>query len=464
LNYGAPITEKYALLANQPRGFHKNQDEKAAIQPRLLTEKILDLSVFLYYKDTKELRYFNGQIYQPNGEEEIKQTVNLILGPESTQHWENEAIVNIQSSSDSAVVRRDNHYDHVPPPALLPFKDSVYCVVTEKTEPYHKSMTFTSQIPISYDPNADCPLFKKCLDEWLIPEDHAIAQEWLGYCLLRDYPIHKALLCVGGGRNGKSTFLGVIDNLVGYDNVCHVPLQNFAANRFMLAQLWGKYANTAAELSDKAVRQTDLFKKLTGGDMITAEKKNKNPFDFKNHAKLTFSCNKIPESYDMSDAYFDRFLILNFPNQFLDDKADKELGDKLKAELPGILNYALAGLQRLLQNQKFSYNKSLEETRQYYQRASSTVACFVEDALDPASQGEITVEGLYMNYAGYCRDHKITPLTKPVFARKLPEYVAVTRERHRIEGRLTYVWAGIKYKNGETEHPEQDKLNTKREP
>jgi P4 family phage/plasmid primase-like protien len=251
----------------------------------------------------------------------------------------------------------------------------------------------------------------------------------------------------------------VISALLGEENVSHVSLQALCDNRFSQAQLVNKYANIYADLTDKSVYETGVFKVLTGNDWHSVEKKGKQPFENKNYAKLMFSCNKIPESYDDSDAYYRRFNIITFINQFPegDPKTDTHLIDKLKAELPGILNYALIGLQRLLQQNKFSSNKSLEETRIFYKRQASSVAAFVEDSLEVEPNSELTKDGVYAAYCTYCRNTKIASVAKPTFGDKLPKYIEVSSGRSSEKGRPR-TWRGIRFKN-ESENGKQGDLD-----
>src|SRR5208283_2759033 len=97
------------------------------------------------------------------------------------------------------------------------------------------------------------------------------------------------------------------------------------------------------------------FKMLTGGDSIGTEKKFKDEYSFVNYAKLIFSANKPPKVTDEdSYAFWRRWILIEFPNQFGDDKKDPEILNKLtaEAELSGLLNWALEGLARLRQQKK----------------------------------------------------------------------------------------------------------------
>src|SRR5215469_9171016 len=175
------------------------------------------------------------------------------------------------------------------------------------------------QLPIKYDPKAICSNVLKFLGQVLKPKDVFTALELFGYCLYRTSKYQKALLCVGKGANGKSTFLLLFEHFLGKKNTGHVSLQDIASNRFATAGLYGKLANVFADLKNDKLANTGVFKMLVSGDPMKAEKKHCQPFDFENYAKLFFSANQIPQSEDKSYAYFRRWIIFFFENIFEGD-------------------------------------------------------------------------------------------------------------------------------------------------
>src|SRR5207302_7003645 len=114
-----------------------------------------------------------------------------------------------------------------------------------------------------------------------------------------------------------------------------------------------------ADLPDNILKSAGTFKMLTGGDSIMAERKFGHPFLFKNYAKLMFSCNKVPEVQEDSDAFFRRWIIITFPNKFEGANDDRDMLSKLTTpeELSGIFNWALKGLKRL-QQQGWQFSNS----------------------------------------------------------------------------------------------------------
>ena len=248
-----------------------------------------------------------------------------------------------------------------------------------------------------------------------------------------------------------STFLYVLTKTLGKQNVSSIPLQIISGNRFALAELYGKMANVYPDLPAVALRDTGLFKSLVTGEMISGEYKFKGRFDFVPYAKLLFSCNKMPQTPDDTDAFFRRWLINAFPVQFLPDnpKTDPNLKEKLTTpeELSGILNWALEGLQRLLKQEKFSTGETVEETRDRYTLLSNSAEAFAERQLVVASGETETKETVYNAYIQFCKEHNLPTISKNAFSMQLPQYIPCTDSLAKIHGKPVRIWRDIKLKD-----------------
>jgi phage/plasmid-associated DNA primase len=184
-----------------------------------------------------------------------------------------------------------------------------------------------------------------------------------------------------------------------------------------------------------ALKSTGTFKMLTGGDPITAERKYGQRAPFVNYAKLIFSANKVPMAYDDTDAFFRRFIIIKFPRTFDKGTADARLLEKLTTgeELSGLLNWALAGLRRLMGNGfVFSNSKSVDEVREEYIRMSNPVEAFFMDMVEEDPEKRIAKADLYQAYASYCKAKKLTSVSMPTFFMN-----AKKNGRNYSEARLT---------------------------
>ena len=309
-------------------------------------------------------------------------------------------------------------------PFILNVQNGMLDLRTRELLPHDPKYLSTVQLKVKYDPLATCPAIMKFLQEVLYEEDIPAIQELLGYVLWRDYPAAKAWMLVGTGANGKSTFIALLKTLLGIENVSSRGLVDLEKNRFATADLFGKLANLYADLEDVALKSTGKFKMLTGRDPVTAEFKYRNGFPFLNIAKMVFSCNKIPEAVDDTDAFFRRWVIITFPNQFLGNREDRNLLAKLTTpeERSGLLNFALEGLTRLQSNGwHFSNPKTTAEIRNEYIRKSSPVQAFLMDCTKLDVDGLIPRAQLFSRFSEYCHTHQLPVPSSDSFFKKLPE-------------------------------------------
>jgi putative DNA primase/helicase len=378
--------------------------------------------------------------YTPDGKAHLKTHTRRALGKHLTRNRLGEVInfVTCSTLKDTDTT----------PPHLILVKNGLLNVKTGKLEDFNPDYFILNVVPVRYDPNAKINIIESFVKEIVHPDDLSVLQESAGYCLWREYPIHVAIMLIGEGANGKSTWLELLRAFLGNENVSTEPLQSFEANRFSLGCLFGKLANVYADLSDRALVKTGNFKMLTGGDTISAEYKFRDRFNFKNYAKLIFSANKIPESKDDTTAFFRRWIIINFPKQFLPDnpKTDPQLLKKLttEAELSGFLNWCLEGLRRLIENNKFSKSRSIEETREQYLRSSDPVKAFAMDRLEYKAGSAIPKFEVYKAFIGYCQEMKLPTVSQVTFAMKLVECMPNTKSgRKRIGGTQTYCWEDL---------------------
>jgi len=415
--------------------------------PKLLAEQIMSKYRFATVRDTDDVFYYNQGCYHRYGEAIIREEAQRELDILCKTNYVNETLDYIRRAT---YIPRE-HFER--PLEEICVKNGILNIYTGEFTPHSPDKFFINVIPVNYDPNADCPRIKQFFREVLDPEDIPVIEELFGYCLTRSYPIQKAFMFVGSGANGKSTMLNLLKEFLGKENVSTRTLQELEENRFAKADLYGKLANICPDIPDKPLEHSGVFKALTGGDPITGEHKFKGPFVFTNYAKLIFSANKVPFSRDESDAFFRRWIIINFPNTFPPGKADPNILQKLTTpeELSGLLNLALKGLKRLLERGQFSYSKSTEETREQWIRMADPVRAFVMDRLEVAPEEWIGKKELYSAFCAYCREKKYPTVSERTFHERIVRVVKVTDYRPLVEGKRVRAWRGIRFKIMEEE-------------
>jgi len=408
---------------------------------------------FATHKQSHEVWVYKNGVYYPDGEEVIRAEVRELLGDDATDHRVGEVVSHIRDTTFTDPEKFN------PPLERINLENGVLNLKTAELEKHALDVIFTNKLPVKYDPRARCPVILKFLSEILHPDDIPVIQEFVGYCLYRKYCFARALMCVGAGSNGKSTLLMLIETLLGKDNVATPSLQRLLYNRFAAAELFGKLANIHADLPPTPLAQTGMFKMLTGGDTIHAERKHQDPFNFTNYAKLIYSANELPQTADLTEAFWRRWIIVEFPNAFPegDPKTDPHVLKKLTTpdELSGFLNWALEGLKRLLENSKFTPTKTRAEIEEEWTIRTDSLRAFVRKhaAVDPRCF--VTKGDFYAAYQDFCSEHEAEAVSKNMVGLRLPTIMRCSGQVRKIGGEAVRVWRGIRL-TGKFEHKENE--------
>lgn len=240
--------------------------------------------------------------------------------------------------------------------------------------------TFTSW-SVQFDRTAACPRWQEFLDE-VLPnrDDQHLLQEYVGYCLTFDTRLHKFLILRGEGSNGKSVTIDVVIQTIGVTNVTNIGLERFL-DKFALARSIGKLANVVSEIGPMRGPVEGILKAIVSGDPISVEFKNQTPFDARPTVRLLFATNVLPPFNDRSDGLWRRLLILPFNVAIPEDRQDPKLAEKIcAAELPGVFNWALAGLKRLRQQARFTQTEATRQAVEEHRRACNPERQFLDES------------------------------------------------------------------------------------
>lgn len=266
----------------------------------------------------------------------------------------------------------------------------------------------TIQLPVNYDAKAKAPRFEKFLDEIYCDDSDRLEKkiltlEMMGYSLTVSCKYEKFALLIGQGANGKSVLLSILVSLVGNKNAAAVQ-PNQLDNKFQRAHLHSKLVNVVTEISENHVMADAQLKSIVSGELSTAEHKHKSPFDFRPFCTCWFATNHMPRTRDFSNALFRRALILTFNRTFKKHEQDKHLTDKLKRELPGILNLVLEAFAGVIESSEFTEPKSSESAKRKWQLECDSVAQFVEDKCVLGPNHKVTSNDAFQAYKEWCSD------------------------------------------------------------
>jgi len=282
-------------------------------------------------------------------------------------------------------------------------------------------------------------------------ESIATLQEIFGYLVSGETRQQKAFLIVGPKRSGKGTIGRVLRALLGYDNVAGPTLASLSEN-FGLAPLIGKRvaiisdARLGGRIDQHLIAERLLS--ISGEDSLTIDRKYRDPWTGRLPVRFLILSNELPRLADASGALASRFVLLMMQRSFY-GREDLGLDEKLLRELPGILNWSLAGLERLKFRHHFIRPKSSAEALQELEDLTSPIGAFIRECSVVAPDETAYVEEVYQRYQSWCAANNRLPGTAQTFGRDLRAAVpGLTTERPRAAGpERKRVYRGIGLQN-----------------
>jgi putative DNA primase/helicase len=318
-----------------------------------------------------------------------------------------------------------------------------------KQQPHRREDNLTVQVPVPYDPGTRCPKFLDFLQQVFAGDkdgaDKALViMEMIGYSMLTSCRFEKFILLIGGGANGKTVLLKVLESLVGSGMVSAVQPSQLD-NRFQRAHLAGKLVNIVTEIAEGAEIADAQLKAIVSGELTTAEHKHRPPFDFHPFVTCWFATNHLPHSRDFSEAMFRRAIVIQFNNRFEGPKCDPNLIDKLKTELPGILTLALGAVRGVILRGSFTEVSSSTVAKREWQLQCDQAAQYFEERLQKAPESRVGSTSLYQDYREWATEQGVNrPLTQRTLIQRLVNRYGVVSERSNQQ---RYV-GGIKLRPG----------------
>jgi len=436
------------------------KDKKINEATEIIVNYIKDKEkIYTTKNDNKsEMWIYKEGIYTPQGKSEVKKIMRGVLDKWFNQFYYNQVLNKLEPDT---FIEIDDFFKQKQLDEIL-VENGILNIYTQELKPFTPNKIFFNKLPVEYNPQKHCPQIDKFLSEVLAhQEDKQVFYEMGGFCLLKEYKFEKAFMLVGNGRNGKDKSLELIKRIVGINNCCAVPLSSLIPDSFIISEFFGKMANVAGELNSGDLKDTSMFKALTGRSIVTGQRKFLPPVNFVNYAKFIFACNELPFAYDNSRGFWDRWILLEYPYIFVTKEEKEENKDnhnlKIKDEdiiekittpdeLSGLLNKFLENLNKLIINKKFSITKGTNEVKNFWIRKSNSVMAFCLDKIEETYEEYITKKKFRKEYVIYCKKHKIPIKSDYVIKRTLNEMFGVSEGNKEDKGVYTGTWEGIKWK------------------
>lgn len=322
-------------------------------------------------------------------------------------------------------------------------KNGIYDIKNDRLIPARGDLFITNKLDVDYlddvyDEATDKMLNKiACHD----PQLRKLLEEAIGYLIFPSAKYQKAFMLLGQGANGKSTFIDMLSNFLGSDNIASLGLEELNS-RFKVAELTGKLANFGDDIDSSYMDKSGNFKKLVTGDRLMVERKGEHPYMLQNYAKMIFSMNTMFSTGDKSQGLLRRLVIIPFNAKFSrsDSDYDPFIVEKLSTNQAKsyLLKIAAEGLQRLIFNGGFTEVDKVTHIIKEFEVDNNNVLQFLEEFTGPI-EGRPNTE-VYSEYTFWCAGNMIKPHGKRKFndmMRKATKFDTVTE---RIGNTTGHVW------------------------
>ena len=362
----------------------------------------------------------------------------------------------IKATEKSEIVEAMRQYGREQKPmdikkTWIQFKNKIYDYMSGEKFDVTPNYFVTNPIPYEINGNDKTPVMDKIFEEWVGKENITKLYEILAYSLIPDYPLHRIFCFIGAGMNGKSKYLQLLRKFIGTSNVCSTELDNLLLSRFEITKLHKKLVCQMGETDFNEMNRTSIIKKLTGGDLIGYEYKNKNPFEDVNYAKILIATNNLPATTDKTIGFYRRWMIIDFPNQFTEAK--DILGDIPEKEYDNLATKSLKILKELIEKREFTNEGSIEDRMKNYEDHSNPISKFIKEECSTGNAGDFETKNSFENRLNkWMENNKHRKMT----GHAINKWMKINGfeegrdnidwfENDKLVKKLARVWYGIKY-------------------
>ena len=317
----------------------------------------------------------------------------------------------------------------------IAFKNCIYDIETDEVHQFDPSFIITNKINWDWKPEAYSELCDRVLDDLSCHDKmtRMLLEEVAGYVLYRRNELRKAFIFTGQASAGKSTFLDMIETMLGDQNTVALDLKELG-DRFKTAEIFGKLAI----IGDEFIPNPAIFRKLTSGDRVNVERKGMDPFDFNSYAKPLFSANDIPRIKDKSGAVKSRLVIVPFKAEFNSDSKNFDPYIKYKLKDDEVMEYliqiGIKGLKNVLKNRKFTISADMQKQMDEYEENNNPLLLFLKEE-DPEVENQ-TTQSIYKAYKAFCMNNGFQSISNIEFSKQIKKKYKVEVERKRVDGKL----------------------------
>jgi putative DNA primase/helicase len=337
-------------------------------------------------------------------------------------------------------------------PWLMTCENGTLDLRTGRLKAHDPADHITKLAPVSYDPDAECPVFKKYLADTLEDAVITFVKRYAGYTLTGITRERLFAILWGSGKNGKTTLVELLEDVMG-DYATNTDTETILAKKYQgvgndVAALRGARFVAAAEVEQGRRLAESKVKQLTGSDTVTARHLFGEPFDFRPQFKLWLSTNNKPVIQGTDDAIWDRIRLIPFTQRFEGARQDPKLAEKLRGELPGVFAWMVRGCLEW-QEHGLGEPESVRDATAEYRSEMDTLAAFIDEKCVVAPSASALAEYLYQQYSLWCDNSGERKEPQKSFVPKLRDRGFERKRASSGVNKGRYIWVGIGLRTGE---------------
>lgn len=329
---------------------------------------------------------------------------------------------------------------------MIAFENGVLDIVTESFSEFSPEFVITNKIPHRYIPDATSDVLDRVMKKLACGDENVLnlLYQAVGYTFYRRNELRKSFFLLGEKRNGKSTFLDMVGNLLGEENTSNLDLCEIG-HQFRTAELNGKLANIGDDINDEWVSNAAVFKKVVSGDVITAERKGKDPFKLRSFAKFFFSANSLPRIGRGKDsgAVLDRLVIVPFDAKFSKEDPDYDpfIKYKLRGEdvMEALIAKAIPALREVLAEQSFAKSSKVDVSLAEFETSNDPIMEFFAD-LDECDYVNEPIKVVYQKYNTFCLSNNLQAMSAIEFQKRMKKQYEVSIKTVEVDGKRVRVY------------------------
>ena len=323
---------------------------------------------------------------------------------------------------------------------------------TGQLRPHDRADLLSKLAPVAYIPRGICPRWTSFLERILPdPDVRRYLQKCVGYWLTGSRQVQELWFFHGGGSNGKSTLLNTLLEMMGEYGKQAAPnllvVDNHDRHPTELADLMGARFIASIEVEEGKRLAEALVKQMTGGDKIKARYVRQDFFEFWPTHKIVVAANHKPRVRGTDYAIWRRIRLIPFTVTIGEDEKDETLPEKLRAELPGILAWAIEGCLAW-QREGLAPPTSIVEATREYRDEEDVFSQFLTEVCVQDPQAQVKAQLLYRHYCDWCGENGERPLTQHSVGRRLTQ---MCFDRRQLYTEKHWYWLGLGLASPETD-------------